>query len=267
MRGLLAALAVMGAILSNLTTASAQAGMPWGEQIAWKTIETVIQDELKNSIPAKVSGTETCPTILCPDAHWSVTLSPSFHFTKTGLPTIHPRGPSGWLDGVDIELDVQGELDVDANAYIEIGGPAKDIDPPTWHLKKLIGFHVMATIFTDPTPEKDPISIQVSLSDDGGNVDVNGLNHDFIILGAEGGALATIVLFGDPVVGGIIGAVLGNVAAEKAEAKIRDNINKQFAAALTKASLRINSEVQSRVVPVADRAYDAIAALIAALLG
>jgi hypothetical protein len=259
----LAVLTLIAGLGSIADTASAQAFPP---QIPYATIEPLIRNFIASQVPSRVSGHESCATIFCPDADWRVDLSTAFRFTSTPQPRIVPRGPSPWIDGFDIELDAQAEVTLNANAYIEIGGPASDIDPPNWPLTKRVGIHFEASVFTEPAVEVDPDSINIWLTDDGGNINVDGLNGDLTVLGIEVGVIAGFVLL-DPITGGILGAILGNVAAEAAEKKIRSEIEKRVSQVLADASREMNEELRARIIPELPRINDALAVLISLITG
>ncbi len=129
-----------------------------------------------------------------------------------------------------------------------------------------MGLHVRLKVFFEPTTEKNPVSVNAWLTDDGGSVNVNGLNRDLTILGAEAGAIVGLVLLTDPFSGGIFGAILGYAGAEAAEDVIRDVIDREATKAIAKASTEMNTRLQALVKPNANRIYDALALLGGALM-
>jgi hypothetical protein len=257
MRHFLTALAVL--VGSSFAT---PASADFTDDIPWTVIESTVEALLREEIASKYSGREKCPTVLCPDAEWEVKIQTDFRLTRKSPPTIRPRGPSGWLDGVDVEFDLQGEVRLTVDPFVRIVGPARNIDPDDWTITKLIGIHAIFSAYTRPDVEKEPLSVQVWLTDDGGNISVDGLNRDLIILGAEVGAVGGAIFLGDPLTGAFLGVLAGDRAAEAAEKAIRKRIAAAATTAINVASAQLNHEVQTRVVPEGNRLIDALATLI-----
>ncbi len=233
-------------------------------RIPYAAIEGILRDLIASQVNGRFNGKEVCPTVFCPDATWRADVSSNIRFTKNIQPTLTPMGPSPWIDGFRINLETQIEVSLYADAYIEIGGPAKDISF-NMPINKLIGVHLSAIVYTEPAPELKSDSIAFSLSDDGGNVQINGLNGDMTILGIEAGAIAGLVLVGDPITGGILGAVLGNKAANIAKDKIRAEVSQRAAVAISQASFEGNNQLRKYVIPNIQRVNSVLALLPAVI--
>lgn len=228
--------------------------------IPYALVESTIRKLVKGAIEGRRTGSESCPTIFCPDADWRIDLSADFRFTQNPQPRLVPLGPSPWLDGFTVTLDAQAEVTVLADAYIDINGPTKDIDFRV-PVNKLIGIHFRAIVYTQPRIEIASDSIRFSLSDDGGNIEVQGLRGDLTILGVEAGAITGLIV-GAGIIGSVFGAVLGNRAADVAQDKIKDEVQRRAATAIAQASRQMNSQLRKYIIPLVPRVNSAVGTLV-----
>lgn len=216
-------------------------------QMPYELIEQLTQSYVRRAVDGRQNGNVTCPTILCPDVNWRVDLSTNIKFMQKPQPRLIPRSASTWLDGFELILDTQVAMTVTANVYIDINGPMKDISMSI-PINKLVGVHMMAAIYLQPQIQIDPNSIKLWLTDDGGNVQVNGLAGDLRIMGAEIGTAIGLV-FGGPLAGGLLGSIIGNSASDIAKRKIKSIIQRKSSEAINIATKKIAKEIYSNFVP------------------
>ncbi|HMJ16495.1 MAG TPA: hypothetical protein VK524_34010 [Polyangiaceae bacterium] len=203
--------------------------------IPYDQLEPLIRQQIKAVADGTKSGTAVC-TDPCPDVPWSVTTVADFAFTQKNQPTLTSLGNAS-ENRVRIDLNAQARVKLNVHAYADLPGSDADVDVP---VEVLIGIQATSTVKLWPNIAHEGLDIDLTL--DGSNIEIQGLNGDAIAIGAELGAIVGSTPLGIALGGpflAIVGAILGNEGAEIAKDKIKQAISARLDDALTQAEQQI----------------------------
>ena len=188
-------------------------------------ILTAIATELAKLQP-QLAGVAKCPTVICPDVHWSLTLQPGFAFTKKGQPILKAFGDPQ-LNGAEVSVHTQADLSlaIHIKADTTLSGGTSDV-----LLKATVDLLGSAKInlWPDILSQKPVISIKVVSS----NFGINSLHLDEHALG--------LLLVG-PI--GPIFNVFSSDVAKAAEDKINPLVRQALDAAAKKLEESANAQI------------------------
>lgn len=214
-------------------------------EIPYAELERVGNAELA-ALPNTFAGDEECPTILCPDAHWDLSVHGGFRFTQWGQPVITPCG-SATENGFHIRLDTQVEVSVDAHVDVSLPDSVlPDPGPLDVPIKVLIGIHAEADVKLYPVLEL--ANFEPKFINEGNvEIEIHGGEAAAIGYGAVLGSFLPVV--GVPGIGTALGALGGEVALNAAKAKVEPIIQKQVADAIKAAGKQVEDAVNEFVQP------------------
>ncbi|HEY6556318.1 MAG TPA: hypothetical protein VI072_03555, partial [Polyangiaceae bacterium] len=222
--------------LDKLETVNWQPAFSLPLFIPYDQLEPAIRQQIKAVADGTKSGTAVC-TDPCPDVDWSVTTVANFAFTQKNQPTVQSIGNAS-ENRVKIDLNAQARIKLDVHAHMDIPLASDvDVDIP---VEVLIGIHATSTVKLWPNVAHEGLDIELTL--DGSNIEIQGLNGDAIAIGAELGAIVGStpigLAFGGPLLA-LVGAILGDEGADIAKQKIKEEIAKQLTDALEQGEAQI----------------------------
>ncbi len=199
--------------------------------IPYGTLEKAIDKAIDDAIPNNIYGKEVCSDP-CPDVDWRIKLNPNFRFTKKGQPKLKQIGSSG-QSKVRVELATEARLDLHAVVSAETWFDTVVVPVDVF---VLVGMKASVDIALWPTLEakqpgssKSGVKLEFELVDTDLEFDVNGAA---VALGFKWGTIIGFtplgLLAGGPIIGPIL-AILGDAAADAAEAKINREFEKYVA--------------------------------------
>jgi hypothetical protein len=231
--------------------------------IDYDAAQALIDRLVKQNVPAHQSGTETC-TDPCPDVDWEVNLTPTFHFTQRGQPVLRQVGQSGDAT-IEVSLTTQFRLDVHADVSLSGNILVGHHNVPVDAFVEIVGTSsVQLTLWPtiQATVIKPPEFVIVDK-----NIDLS-LNGTGIDVGARwGGTIGAIgFVLGvppGPLVGAAIGAIFGDIAAEKAE----DVVKQKYATGVSQAVATMQPQAQAKLQEALNTVVSGISSPRDALLG
>jgi hypothetical protein len=206
--------------------------------IPYDRIEALARQRLAQELYTR-QGTVQCSFVIdegCPDVDWSVSFDHEFRFLQRGQPVLTPFG-SPTDNGVRVSVDAQAHVKVTAHASAEPGG---SVDVP---LEVVIGLH--ASVAVKLYPVLDYQDFELELRKDGSNIDIEGLDDIAIPAGLILGTGIGIISGANPIVGGLLGAIVGGEAADIARDRLRDVINAKLTEAFQLANDTIRQQSES----------------------
>jgi hypothetical protein len=215
--------------------------------IPYDALEKALNEQLKKAIPKKKKGKEECDDP-CPDVSWSVTLKPKAKFTKKGELKLEGSGQGSHHGDVTLKASAQIRVEVHGKVHAETWANSDEVEFVAF---AVIGINAKAKVFLWPTLSAAP-QIQFTLDDTNLNLELNGVA---VKLGAQLGFTAGTTPFGimggGPLALGSLGALLGNEAADMAEAAIqkyfKERVEKAFKEAMPPLENKIEKHITMQV--------------------
>ncbi len=224
--------------LDNLEYVNWQPAFSMPLHIPYDQLEPAIRQQIKAVADGTKSGTAVC-TDPCPDVDWSITTNANFEFTQQNQPTLQSIGNAS-ENRVQIALNTQARIKLDVHAHMDIPLASDvDVDIP---IEVLVGIHATSTVKLWPDVAHEGLDINLTL--DGSNIEIQGLNGDAIAIGAELGAIVGTtpigLAFGGPLLA-LVGAILGDEGADIAKQKIKEEMQKRLDDALKQGEQQIET--------------------------
>lgn len=225
-------------------------------EVPYATLEALIDGQLDAIVPNKLEGVEVC-TDPCPDVTWSIRISPTFKFTQKNQPTLTAIGSSS-QNKVKIELRTQARLDVHADVRAETWFDTVEVPVDIYvvvGLKAAVELELWPVIKVHKPGSSEPgVALEFTLDDK--NIDLE-LNGTAAALGGKWGTIVGLspagLLVGGPILGVIL-AVIGDEAADLAEAAISDVFYARVEAMLNGQGAALEDMVNDYIDPVVDQA-------------
>lgn len=220
--------------------------------IPYAQLQDIVTQKLQQKVNKSLSGTVVC-TDPCPDVSYSVNVTSAFAFTQTGQPTLQPFGDAT-ENGVTVSLEgVQAKINLNIAVHAETWFDSGDVDIP---IEVLVGAHGVSSVKIWPNLAVPQAAVTLTL--DGSNVNITGLNGEAIQLGVELGSFIGLsplgVAVGGPIGGAILGAILGDAAADEAERQVKAIVTHRLETAIATANDMLESELTKYITPTVAQA-------------
>ncbi|MEZ4449677.1 MAG: hypothetical protein R3B09_09365 [Nannocystaceae bacterium] len=218
-------------------------------EVPYATLEPLLAAGLEDVVGRTLHFKVKCYGLgideLCPDTDITVKIHSSFKFTQKGQPTVTSLGAAA-DNKVRVKLDAQARVALDVSIHHKTGiwySGSETID-----IFALVGAHGQVDLKLWPTVGAE--GLDVKLTHDGGNIDINGLSGQII----AGGAILGGALLGP--IGAAFGAILGSIGADAAEDAIKDAINGVITEQLNAANVQLRDQVAGQIDPLIAQAVD-----------
>jgi hypothetical protein len=219
--------------------------------IPYTQLQQIATNALKQNVDQVINGTEECPTVLCPDVSYRVTVTSEFDFTQTGQPVIQSFGNAD-ENGFNVSLEgVQARIKLNISVHTNL--TPEDVQVP---IEVIVGAHGHASAKLWPVLQVAEPKAMLTL--DGKNIEINGLDGNAIQIGAELGAVVGFspagFLVGGPVIGTLVGIFGGDAAADEAEKQIKKIISNKLDVAITIANATLETQLEQYLTPTVAQA-------------